>query len=256
MTPNQSTFECGILLARYKRFFADVLLPSGEIVVAHLPNTGSLRDVALAHRQCWIRPARQPERKLRWTLEAIQDPASNSWVGVNTQAPNQLIRRAWEAGEARSLLPHWKAFVRAEWEVVTRQGTRLDACFWNQQGKRHFVEIKNVTWRQDRCAVFPDSPTARGVKHLNELKELAELGESTEILFLVQREDCDAFGVSLDIDTHYAAAFSSAQAAGVKVTCLVARASPGNVVLLPHSLPVAPPISGLSPSVSQGSLLG
>jgi sugar fermentation stimulation protein A len=218
----------GRIIKRYKRFFVDVETerepadgpahsapaPSGPITV-HLPNTGSLRDVLSPGQSCRYSMTDDPNRKLKGTLQMVKTPTS--WVGVNTQLPNQLVHEALTLGR----LSHWNQFSKLTYkpEFKLTAHTRLDGAFLDPQGRpQHLVEVKNVTWAKEGTVFFPDSVTERGTKHLQELTRLAKDGLSTEIFFVVQREDCETFQVAADLDPDYARAFEKALAAGVLCT--------------------------------------
>ena len=167
----------GIFLKRYKRFFADVRL-NGKIVVAHVPNTGSMKGAAEPDAPCLVTPSDNPERKLKYTLEAIR-ASSGAWVGVNTSWPNLLAKEAFE----QKVFTHWKKFDVLQSEVKLSAETRIDLVLENSKSKKkHFVEIKNVSMAtgdlKKKCGVaqFPDSVTTRGQRHLRELMKLVEQG--------------------------------------------------------------------------------
>lgn len=199
----------GQFLKRYKRFFADVKL-GNEIVVAHVPNTGSLKSVCDKERPCRLSPSTNPERKLKFTLEQVK--TDTSWVGVNTHKANEL---GWEAFQLK-LVPHWQNYKDAVREVKISKETRLDMKLIGN--KEHFVEIKSVTLAKDGVAMFPDAETTRGQKHLDELVRLVQEGAEAELLFVVQRTDCDRFAPADDIDPVYGQKLRQAIAAGVKVS--------------------------------------
>ena len=232
----------GVFLKRYKRFFADVNL-GGQIQVAHVANTGSLKSVNNPGTACLLSPADNPERKLRYTLEAIKSPAG-SWVGVNTSLPNQLVREAFEAG----VIPHWKAYDSFRAEVKINAETRLDAMLsqgdGQATGKRHYVEVKNVTLGEvdqktgKTCALFPDAVTERGQKHLRELMTLVSAGHSAEIFFTVQRGDCQEFRPADQIDPEYGRLLREARASGVTISAYVVDVGPTDIRISGKTLPV------------------
>lgn len=242
----------GQLLRRYKRFFADVRLNDGREVVAHVPNTGSLRGCLAPGQACWIQPATDPNRKLRYTLQLLQSP-SGALVGVNTQNPPRLIAEVL----AQSLLPHWRTYDRHQWEVPLSRETRIDLVLWRSQDlpgiKKieiakmsaielrylHLVELKNVTLAENSLALFPDSRTERGEKHLRELITWREShGATTEMLYVIQRADVEEFAPAQHIDPGYTEAFRDGQIAGVLVTALSWEVTPGELRARASTLPI------------------
>ncbi len=229
----------GIFLKRYKRFFADVKL-GDEIVVAHVPNTGSLKTAAEPGAACLVSESDNPERKLKFTLEAIR-LSSGSWVGVNTSWPNLLAKEAFES----RVFPHWQQFQQLKAEVKLSAETRIDLVLFDAAEKKHFVEIKNVTMATGDVAAgravaqFPDAVTERGQKHLRELMKLVAEGHSAEILFAIQRSDCSQFSPAEDIDPEYARLLREAQKSGVKITAALVDISPIGLVMTGQTVPVS-----------------
>ncbi len=237
---NQPLIE-GVFLKRYKRFFADVEIPvelpgktstEKRVEVAHVANTGSLKSVNNPGSRCLVSPASNPERKLRYSLEAIQAP-SGAWVGVNTSLPNQLVREAFEAQR----IAHWKMFDGFQGEVKINKETRLDALLTRGE-KKHYVEVKNVTLAEGTAALFPDAVTERGQKHLRELMSLVQQGHSAEIFFTVQRSDCLEFRPADQIDADYGKLLREAAKVGVIISAHVIRLTPNEIVLTEQKLKV------------------
>lgn len=161
-----------------------------------------------------------PARKLKFSLQALETPW-RAWVGVNTQWPNQLVKKAFEEKAVRD----WDQFSSFKPEHKISKETRLDGLLTSADGKRQrFVEVKNVTLAEGDCqgfrgtALFPDAVTERGQKHLRELTELVKAGQEAEMIFVVQRTDCSRFRAAESIDPDYAVALREAIWAGVKVS--------------------------------------
>lgn len=232
----------GRFLKRYKRFFADVEL-NGQVVIAHVPNTGSLKGAVGADLPCLVTHNADPERKLKYTLQMVKN--QKSWVGVNTALPNKLVYEAWQNG----LITEWEKFDRAQLETKINHETRLDLALWDskknstekitpdllKQAKFHFVEIKNVTMADGNRALFPDAVTERGQKHLLELIKLKEQGHSCEILFVVQRQDCQLFAPADDIDPEYGKLLRLAHKKGVVISAYPCELTQSQIVLKPQS---------------------
>lgn len=236
----------GQFLKRYKRFFADIKLDDGQVVVAHVPNTGSMKGLKEANSPCFLSPAQNPERKLKYTLEMIKTPTS--WVGVNTSLPNRLVYELWENNKPS----HWKNFDRAQLEVKINPRSRLDLVMWELKNHpeikklshktlnspMHFTEIKNVTLGEDGVAYFPDAVTERGQKHLEEMMALMKLGFSCEMIYVVQREDCKIFAPADDIDPAYGKLLRKAVKQGLKISAFPAKLTKKDIVLDNKSLKI------------------
>jgi sugar fermentation stimulation protein A len=209
----------GKFLKRYKRFFADIDV-NGTTVVAHVPNTGSMKTCLFAGATCLYQPSDDPNRKLKATLFAIETPTG--WVGVNTSITNQLVHHAWEHGRIK----HWNKLKAAKREYKISKETRLDMVLaptsehLEKKQNLHYVEVKNVTFADAGVAAFPDAVTERGQKHLRALTELAKQGAHAEIVYVVQRQNCTAFRPADEIDAEYGQLLREASRAGVIITAL------------------------------------
>ncbi len=241
----------GIFLKRYKRFFADIQLGS-EIVIAHVANTGSMKSCNQPGQPCLLSRATNPERKLKFSLEAIQAPSeiaseisgegnAASWVGVNTAWPNYLVKEAL----ANKSFSHWNAFDAFKSEVKLNAETRIDFVLENtNKGRKRYLEVKNVSLalgdflNNKGIAQFPDSVTERGQKHLRELIKMVNDGHQAEIFFCVQRSDCSVFSPADDIDPEYGKLLRQAHQAGVLVTAAVVDFSPTMIALTGKTIPI------------------
>lgn len=190
---------------REKRFFIYGCL-EGEI--AHCANTGSMMGL-LEAKGVWVTPY-DPEsgRKLLFGAE-MMEMADGTLVGINTQLPNRLAEGAILAG----MVPEVSGEIRREVKLDAK--TRFDL----KVGET-WVEVKNVTLSKENVALFPDSVTERGAKHLRELETIVREGGSALQVYIVQRGDCASFRPADEVDAVYAAALKSAVKVGVKVVAL------------------------------------
>jgi sugar fermentation stimulation protein A len=219
----QSPLVQGILVKRYQRFLADVQLADGRLITAHCPNSGSMKGCNVPGREVRLSPADHPKRRTRYTWELIHLPTT--WVGVNTLNANRLVAEAIKD----SRIPELGRFDRIISEVKLGDG-RLDFCLL-QGDSSLFIEVKNVTLVENNTALFPDSPTARGRKHLHMLINAAQRGHRSGMVYVVQREDAERFAPAAEIDPSYADILVQARAAGVQVIAYRARVSPEEIRL-------------------------
>ena len=210
----------GRLIKRYKRFFADIEF-QGQVITAHVPNTGSMKGCNEPGSPCLFSTSDNPNRKLKYTLEMVQ--ASGAWVGVNTSHPNHLVKEAYD----NKVIPEWSAFDHCKPEIKINAETRLDMLLTQTStGKKHYIEVKNVTMAENKVAMFPDAVTERGQKHLIELMNLIDQGNTVELAFVIQRQDCEAFRAAHEIDPEYAELLKKAQKKGLILSPFVVKMSP------------------------------
>jgi sugar fermentation stimulation protein A len=211
-----ATLVPGILLKRYKRFLADVLLDDGREVVAHCPNTGSMKAVNVPGCRVWLSPSDNPKRKLAWTWEFIELPQADGQMAlasVHTGRANRIVEAALQAGELAPLAGY--ATLRREVKVAD---ARLDFRLEDPEQGRAYIEVKQVTLKEaDGHGYFPDSVSVRGTKHLHSLRVLAEQGERAVLLFCVAHEGIADVAAAAHIDAVYAAALAEAATSGVEV---------------------------------------
>lgn len=210
----------GKLVKRYKRFFADIE-HQGQIITAHVPNTGSMKGCNEPGSPCLFSSNDNPNRKLKYTLEMVQ--SNGTWVGVNTSHPNHLVKEAYD----QKVIPEWAIFDQCKPEIKINAETRLDMLLsQSQTGKKHYIEVKNVTMAENKIAMFPDAVTERGQKHLVELMSLIDQGNTVELVFVIQRQDCEGFRAAHEIDPEYAELLKKAQKKGLIVSPFVVAMSP------------------------------
>jgi sugar fermentation stimulation protein A len=207
----------GRLIKRYKRFLADVKLKGGEIVTAHCANSGSMLNVKEPGSEVWLSPARNPDRKLRYTWELIK--IGNTLVGINTALPNSIVEEAIIAGK----IPELMGYATLRREVKYGKNSRIDILLEDPLLPSCYVEVKNVTLNRGikkiNLVEFPDTVTTRGAKHLVELSDMITHGYRSVMVYLVQRQDGDIFTIAADIDPAYKIAFDRAMSIGVEILC-------------------------------------
>ena len=204
----------GVLIKRYKRFFADIKLEN-KIITAHCPNPGSMFKLLEKGNRVWITESNNKNRKLKYTLQIIE--VGNTKFCINTHITNKIVHESLEEKLVENLNEY--NFIRPEKKFGTN--TRFDFLLNDTKNdKKAFLEVKSVTLsRKKGHAEFPDSVTSRGKKHLENLILANKQGYESYLMFLIQIENCKSFGIASDIDPEYSKIFKDALKKNIKVLC-------------------------------------
>ena len=204
----------GVLIKRYKRFFADIKL-GNKIITAHCPNPGSMFKLLEKGNRAWITESNNQNRKLKYTLQIIE--VDNTKFCINTHITNKIVHESLEEKLVENLNGY--NFIRPEKKFGSN--TRFDFLLNDTKNdKKAFLEVKSVTLsRKKGHAEFPDSVTSRGKKHLENLMLANKQGYESYLMFLIQIENCRSFGIASDIDPEYSRVFKDALKKNIKVLC-------------------------------------
>jgi len=222
-SPVHLTFSPDLTPARFmerpNRFLVRARLPDQEVVEAHLPDPGRLRELLRPEAPLWlepVQPGKSSNRRTRWTLRLCRSPDGDGVVSLDSTLPNRLIALALRE-EAMEEFRGWQ-LSRSE---VTVGGSRFDFLLERSEGpqrtRRLLLEVKSVTLVENGVGLFPDAVTARGARHVRELTRLEAENWDTAVLFVLQRNDATEIRAAADIDPHFAATLDEAEAAGVRV---------------------------------------
>ena len=210
----------GRFLSRPNRFIAHVEL-GGETLVCHVKNTGRCRELLVPGRTVWLAEGTSPARKTKYDLIGVEKPIPGGVLPVNmdAQAPNQVFR-GWAAAGGLGFVP---ALLRPE---VRFGESRFDFYWEDGPDRRGFWEIKGVTLEEDGVARFPDAPTLRGVKHLEELIRAREAGYEAGVCFVVQMPGMRWVEPNDATHPQFGRALRRAAEAGVQVLAVECRVEP------------------------------
>ena len=191
---------------RPNRFIAHVEL-DGKTETVHVKNTGRCRELLVPGCTVYLEKGTNPGRKTAYDLIAVEK--GNILINMDAQAPNKVFAEWAGAG---NFLPD----VTAIHPEYTYGASRLDFCLETPAGL-HLVEVKGVTLEENRNARFPDAPTERGVKHIQELQGAAERGLDAAIFFVVQLKDVNSVAPNDVTYPAFGQAQREAAAHGVRV---------------------------------------
>ena len=224
----------GTFLARPNRFIAHVEI-GGRTEVCHVKNTGRCRELLLPGVRVWLEERAGPARKTRYDLIAVEKKRETGplLINMDSQAPNRVFGE-WVAAGGLGFVPD---LLRPE---MTYGNSRLD-YYWeflkSGEVRRGFWEVKGVTLEEGGTARFPDAPTLRGVKHLEELTAARAAGYEAGVCFVVQMEGMDHVEPNDNTHPEFGAALRRAVLAGVEALALECRVEPGRLTVKGH-LPI------------------
>lgn len=212
----------GTFLARPNRFIAHVEL-EGRVEVCHVKNTGRCRELLLPGVRVWLEESANPARKTRYDLIAVEKerPGGALLINMDSQAPNQVFGE-WAAAGGLGFVP---TLLHPE----TKYGNSRFDFYWEYGERRGFWEVKGVTLEEDGAARFPDAPTLRGVKHLEELILARQAGYEAGVCFIVQMAGMDYVEPNDATHPEFGAALRRAARAGVEVLALECEVEPGRL---------------------------
>ena len=197
-----------LFVRRINRFVAEVLI-DGKTERVHLKNTGRLQELLLPNAKVTLQKADDRGRKTAYDLISVYKPRLK-WVNIDSLAPNELIRQE---------------FMSLNFDVVRQEYTygksRFD-FYMERDGEKYITEVKGCTLAVDQkrgIGLFPDAPTERGVKHLNELAAAAREGIHCEIAFVIQMNGIHLVLPNAETQPEFGQALARAVKSGVQVTC-------------------------------------
>ena len=197
--------EPGIFLGRPNRFIAHVEINGVETVV-HVKNTGRCRELLTPGARVYCEKSDNPLRKTQYDLIAVEK--GDKLINMDSQAPNRAVKTWLEQGGLGQLEQ-----LRAE---TVHGDSRFDFSFV-KDGRLCFLEVKGCTLENDGVCAFPDAPTQRGAKHVNELAELARNGYGAYVLFVIQMEGVKYLHPNDLTDKPFGEALRRAAEAGVGI---------------------------------------
>ena len=239
---NYKNVRPGRFLSRPNRFFAEVELDD-TILRVHVKNTGRCKELLIPGRKVYLAKAENPARKTLYDLIAVEKPRDgkpNLLINLDSQVVNDAAED-W----LRTRLPYG-ASLRRE---VTYGSSRFDFQIVSEKGCS-FLEVKGVTLEDRGIVRFPDAPTERGVKHLQELRRAKQAGFGAGVLFVIQMKEAQLFQPNEGTHPAFGQALRDAYEAGVQLLCMDCLVAPDSIRL---DAPVPMQLQS-GPSVQQETL--
>ncbi len=211
----QATF-----LRRPNRFIAHIEV-DGKEEICHVKNTGRCRELLADRVTIYVQHHDDPKRKTKYSLIAVEK--GDLLINMDSQAPNKVVgewlRESEPFGKVKLLKPE-----------CTYGSSRFD-FYLETETEKIFIEVKGVTLEEDGVVRFPDAPTERGVKHLQELCACVEAGYKAAVIFVVQMEGMKYFEPNEKTHPQFGEALRQAQKAGVQVFAYECKVTPSSLVI-------------------------
>ena len=210
--------EKAVFLERPNRFIAYTEL-NGRKETVHVKNTGRCAELLVPGASVYIQRSANPDRKTKWDLISVEK--GERMINMDSQIPNRLVEEWIRGGH----LFRDVTLVRPE---TTYGNSRFD-LYVETEGKRIFIEVKGVTLEENGVCRFPDAPSERAVKHLEELILAKQEGYETYVFFVIQMKDVRYFTPNTDTHPAFAEALRRAAAAGVHILAYDCTVSPDSI---------------------------
>ena len=199
---------------RANRFIAEVEI-DGEIVKAHLPNTGRCKELLIDGTTVYLKPSDNPNRKTKYSLYLVEN--NGALVAMFSQQANKIVFDAIKDGKIKELSGY--SILESE---KTIGNSRIDIYLANLDNENNlidetYVEVKSVTLIKDGIAQFPDAPTERGRKHLEELISLKKEGIRAVVFFLIEHPNGNSFRPNWENDPKFSMTLNNAYNEGVEI---------------------------------------
>ena len=223
---NYKNIHSGKFISRPNRFIANVEI-DGQVQVCHVKNTGRCKELLVPGCRVYLEKSDNPNRKTLYDLVAVEK--GKRLINMDSQAPNKAVGE-W----LNSVCPFGKDM--SAFAEKTFGNSRFDFCIKsNKTDRTIFLEVKGCTLENDGVVLFPDAPTERGVKHINELCRCVELGYEAVILILVQMSDVRYFTPNYETHPQFGEALKKAKEKGVTILCY-------DSIVTPESINVGKPV--------------
>lgn len=213
-----NNIKSGRFISRPNRFIANIEI-DGEICVCHVKNTGRCAELLLPGTHVFVQCCDNPNRKTKYDLIAVYK--GERLINIDSQAPNKVFGE-WIESYFKDV-----TYVKPE----AKYGNSRFDFYIEAEGRKIFAEVKGVTLENDGEVKFPDAPTVRGVKHLNELSACISKGFEAYVFFVVQMKDVKYFSPNRETHPEFAAALEKAFKNGVNVCCVDCNVSPDSLTV-------------------------
>ncbi|GHU59339.1 sugar fermentation stimulation protein SfsA [Clostridia bacterium] len=195
----------GVFLCRPNRFIAEVEI-GGNAEICHVKNTGRCKELIVQGTRVYVNQVDNPTRSTKYDLVSVWK--GDRLINMDSQAPNRTFGEYLRQGK----FIENTTLIKPE----TKYGDSRIDFYVETEERKVFIEVKGVTLEENGIAMFPDAPTERGVKHLNELAKCVADGYEAFVVFVIQMKDVTYFTPNYKTHPEFGAALVSVIESGVK----------------------------------------
>ena len=210
-----------IFLKRPNRFIAEVDI-DGHKEIVHVKNTGRCKELLIPGCEVWLTEPGTPDRKTKYDLVAVRK-GNGILFNIDSQAPNKVVNEWLAEQDFDTVKPEY-----------TYGDSRID-FYMERKDQKYLMEVKGCTLEVDGIGYFPDAPTERGVKHIQELIKAKKAGFRSILAFVIQMDG--VMEVRANVDTHpeFGTALDAARKAGVEIWFLTCHVEPDTLKIVGKS---------------------
>lgn len=214
----------GIFHERTNRFVAMIEI-DGKIEKCHVKNTGRCKEILIPGVTVYVQDQDNPNRKTKYDLISVKK--ENRIINIDSQVPNKVVYDWVVEGNFIEDLTHIqreKTYGNSRFDIYLETANKKILT-----EKKIFIEVKGVTLEENNVAMFPDAPTIRGVKHINELIKASREGYEAYIIFLIQMEGIIKFKPNDQTHPEFGEALRNGKSKGLNILAYDCRVQPDRI---------------------------
>lgn len=207
-----------IFLKRPNRFIAEVEM-DGHKEIVHVKNTGRCKELLIPGCEVWLTEPGTPDRKTKYDLVAVRKD-NGILFNIDSQAPNKVVNEWLAEQDFDTVKPEY-----------TYGNSRID-FYMERKDEKYLMEVKGCTLEVDGIGYFPDAPTERGVKHIQELIKAKKAGFRSILAFVIQMDGVKEVRANVDTHPEFGTALDAARKAGVEIWFLTCHVEPDTLMIV------------------------
>lgn len=216
----------GTFIERPNRFIA-ICQVAGKEIVTHVKNTGRCKELLIPGVTVYLNYVPSNTRKTDYDLISVLK--ENRLINIDSQVPNEIVEESLLTGKIQ--LPGVKGIIQTLKREVVYQNSKFDFYFETDKSEKGFIEVKGMTLEKNNQVSFPDAPTLRGLKHVNELIHAVKVGFYGCVCFIVQMEGVESATINRKMQPALQEAMENALKTGVNTIAYTCQVTPKTITI-------------------------